>query len=34
MELSIEYKLEASALLRLRHTIDAYCEIRPEAMQS
>jgi hypothetical protein len=34
MELSIEYKLEASALLRLRHTIDAYAEIRPEAMGS
>jgi hypothetical protein len=31
MELTIEYKLEASALLRLRHTIDAYREVRPEA---
>ena len=31
VELSIEYKLEASALLRLRHTIDAYREVRPEA---
>ena len=31
MELTIEYKLEASALLRLRHTIDAYREARPEA---
>lgn len=30
MELSIEYKLEASALLRLRHTIDAYRDVRPE----
>jgi hypothetical protein len=34
MELSIEYKLEASALLRLRHTIDAYREVRPEAIGS
>ena len=31
MELTIEYKLEASALLRLRHTVDAYREVRPEA---
>ena len=31
MELSIEYKLEASALLRLRHTIESYREARPEA---
>jgi len=31
LELTIEYKLEASALLRLRHTIDAYREVRPEA---
>lgn len=30
VELSIEYKLEASALLRLRHTMDAYHEVRPE----
>ena len=31
LELTIEYKLEASAILRLRHTIDAYREVRPEA---
>src|SRR6266513_3683199 len=31
LELTIEYKLEASAILRLRHTIDAYSEVRPEA---
>jgi hypothetical protein len=31
VELSIEYKLEASALLRLRHTIESYKEARPEA---
>ena len=31
IELSIEYKLEASALLRLRHTIESYKEARPEA---
>jgi hypothetical protein len=31
MELSIEYKLEASSLLRLRHTIEAYRQARPEA---
>jgi hypothetical protein len=30
MELTIEYKLEASALLHLRHTIDAYRDVRPE----
>ena len=30
MELSIEYKLEASALLRLRHTIESYKDARPE----
>ena len=31
VELSIEYKLEASALLRVRHTIESYQEARPEA---
>jgi hypothetical protein len=31
LELTIEYKLEASAILRLRHTIDAYRDVRPEA---
>jgi len=30
MELTIEYKLEASALLRLRHTIESYRDARPE----
>jgi hypothetical protein len=30
MELTIEYKLEASALLRLRHTIESYKDARPE----
>ncbi|HVD59426.1 MAG TPA: hypothetical protein VNC11_01025 [Gemmatimonadaceae bacterium] len=30
LELTIEYKLEASALLKLRHTIDDYREVRPE----
>jgi len=30
MELSIEYKLEASALLRMRHTIESYKDARPE----
>jgi hypothetical protein len=30
VELSIEYKLDASALLRLRQTIEAYKEARPE----
>lgn len=29
MELTIEYKLEASALLRLRHTIESYRDARP-----
>lgn len=30
MELTIEYKLEASALLRLRHTTESYKDTRPE----
>jgi hypothetical protein len=30
LELTIEYKLEASALLKLRHTIDDYRGVRPE----
>jgi hypothetical protein len=31
VELTIEYKLEASALLHVRHTIESYQEARPEA---
>ena len=34
LELTIEYKLEASALLRLRHTIDDYREVRPQVSGS
>lgn len=30
LELTIEYKLEASALLKLRHTIEDYRVVRPE----
>jgi hypothetical protein len=30
-ELAVEYDLEASALLALRHAIDAYRKVRPEA---
>ncbi len=32
MELSIEYELEASALLHLRHAIDSYTSVRPAAV--
>ncbi len=31
-ELSIEYELEASALLHLRHAIDSYTAVRPAAV--
>lgn len=31
VELSIEYELEASAILRLRHAVDSYKAARPEA---
>jgi hypothetical protein len=33
MELTIEYKLEASALLRLRHTVESYKSARPEVSE-